>query len=570
MYFLYLKVNWTHKFPLIANIVLATALLVPVNTYVFAKEVFAKEQMHEVTVDSGILVGRKLDNGTMGYLGIPYAAPPIGNLRWRPPQPPPKWSEPKQTFSYSPSCPQPDMSKIALSAYKDSSEDCLYLNVWHPRLGPINKPHPVMVWIHGGGYTVGSASDDFYNGRDLALSGDVVVVTFNYRLGPFGFLAHPALSQESEHKVSGNYGLLDQIQALQWIHSNISAFGGDPNNITVFGESAGSRSITNLMIAPPAKGLFHKAILQSSTAYRPMYHLREKWYGRDSMETVGIKLAKELDIQHKSGENNEKEILEKLRQFTTTEIMTAAKPSLPGMLEGKNKKQNGYVFEPAVDGWLLPGSPSDLFDAGEQIKIPVLAGSNADEGSLFARKIKFLNARRARRIIEAVFPENAEEILRLYPFDDRHQARKALNHISRDMNSTSPMRNIVSNVNKINSDSWLYYFSYVRSDRLGQVLGAWHGSEIRFIFNSLDRGRTVVTDEDRALATIMSKYWVNFAKTGNPNSDDLPNWPKYTNAEESFLEIGSVIKAGKELHRDKINLFSRLEVNRRKSRGVLK
>ncbi len=514
----------------------------------------------KVTIESGIIEGQSLEQNIFSFKGIPYAAPPVGKLRWQPPQPVEPWKNPKSTIAYGATCPQPDMSELIFKSYRAMAEDCLYLNVWTPAIDSSAAKLPVMVWIHGGGFIVGTASDDYYTGQDLAKSG-VVVVTLNYRLGPFGFFAHPLLSQESEHKVSGNYGLLDQIAALQWVQKNIKSFGGDAENITLFGESAGGRSIASLMVSPLSKGLFHKAILQSSTVFRPMYHLTESWYGRPSMENVGLQLAAALDA------DKEKDVLAALRQLSVDEIMKEAKPTLPGMLEGKNKKQDGIAFEPAVDGWVLPGSPSDLFDAGKQHPIPIIAGSNADEGSLFARKISFLTARRARKIIEEVFAEDAPQILKLYPFDDRDAARTALNRIAGDMNSAAPMDKTVSDMTRINSPAWLYYYTHVREDELGQKLGAWHGSEIRMVFNSLDRGKAKITDADRKVAATISQYWLNFAKTGNPNGSGLPDWPQYKINEAKYLEIAAEPRVGNHLRQDKVDFFAALELKRRQARS---
>lgn len=240
-------------------------------------------------VSGTILGGQK---GVHVFKGIPFAAPPVADLRWKPPQPVKAWEGVRACTEFGPACPQPKVPIISTDITQ-LSEDCLHLNVWTPakRSG---TGRPVMVWIHGGGFGIGATCQTWFNGESLARQG-VVIVTINYRLGPFGFLAHPLLSQESEQRVSGNYGLLDQIAALQWVKRNIAAFGGDPNCVTIFGESAGAASVCHLLVAPLAKGLFHRAIAESGGARAPIRHLREKWYGKEPMEAVGSYVAKELE-----------------------------------------------------------------------------------------------------------------------------------------------------------------------------------------------------------------------------------------------------------------------------------
>jgi len=514
----------------------------------------------EVKIDSGQIVGHVLANGSAEFRGIPYAAPPLGQLRWTPPQPPAQWGGVRAAHKYAPACLHPRDTPAMFERFETEDEDCLYLNVWTPSPVRPGAKLPVMAWIHGGAFMTGTASDEYLFGGDLAQS-NVVVVNFNYRLGPFGFLAHPALSAESPQKVSGNYGLLDQIAALRWIQRNIAAFGGDPGNVTLFGESAGGRSVATLMVSPLAKGLFHKAIMQSSSLYRPMYSLTESWYGRPSMEDEGRKVVKNLGLA------DDKDVLAALRAAPADEIMKAAVPELPGMLEGANAERKGIPWEPAADGWVLPGSPSDLWDAGRQVKIPVLAGSNADEGSLFMSRIMFLNTSRAQKLVQLGFPEDAPELLQLYPFNDSDQARDQLNKLAGDMNSAAPMRNIVRRVAQAGEPSWLYYYTYVRDDWMGRKLGAWHGAEIRFVFNSLDRGKGRVNDADRELARIMSGYWVNFARTGNPNGPELPQWPRFTLATEAYQILGKKVESATRLREPQLDFFSQYERERRSARS---
>ena len=403
---------------------------------------------------------------------------------------------------------------------------------------------------------IGSASDDIYDGRNLAEKG-VVVVTTNYRIGPFGFFAHPLLSKESPHNVSGNYGLLDQIAALKWIRDNIAVFGGDPNRIAIFGESAGGRSVAHLMVSPLAKGLFHRGIMQSSTVYRPLHHLRESWYGRPAMEAVGKSISRKLGCEFAS------DPIKALRSKNAQEILDASEPTLAGI---SLEKPKGNIFEPIVDGWVIPGDPSDLFDAGMQHDVPVISGSNADEGSLFVRKIRYLNEWTYGRIISTAFPDFENEVIGRYPYRNKNQAKEALNKISGNMTCTCPMRRIARNMEKVGSKVWLYYFTYVRSDVMGRKFGAWHGSEIRFVFDSLDRGRTRVVDKDREMANIVSKLWVQFAATGNPNIPGFIEWPSYNSKTESYLELGEPVKVQHEQKENVCDIFEKIEETRRRNR----
>ena len=509
-----------------------------------------------VKLQAGPVSGTAAENGVFVYKGIPYASPPVDNLRWKPPLPVTSWEKTKKCLSYGPACPQPKVSWIFSRKYKQVSEDCLYLNIWTPLKPNQSGKLPVMVWIHGGAFMTGSASDDFYDAQGLAKQ-DVVVVTFNYRLGPLGFLAHPLLSKESEYNVSGNYGLLDQIEVLKWVRGNISAFGGDPSRVTIFGESAGGRSVAHLMVSPLSQGLFHGAIMQSSSVYRPIQHLRESWYNRSSMEDIGKKVARELDADTKS------DPLAFLRSKNAKEIIVAAKAKLAGM---KANEKKGSPYEPIVDGWVIPDDPSDLFDAGRQHKVPVIVGTNADESTLFTNSMRLMRARKLRKLLRDTFPDFTNEILNLYSMDDKKSAFSAMNQILNDMNCNSPMRNIARNMVNIGPKAWRYHFTRVRTDFMGKKFGAWHGSEIRFIFNSLDKAFGKPEAIDNKLSEIMSSYWVHFAKTGTPNKPGLPQWPIYNVDQDPYIELGDQIKIKYQLNRVSTDLFQKIEATRRDSR----
>ncbi|CAA0102478.1 Fumonisin B1 esterase [Halioglobus japonicus] len=513
-----------------------------------------------VTIAAGAINGTQLSTGVLAFKGIPYATAPVGELRWKPPQQPKPWTGVKSTQRFGPPCPQPADSRSPLFDADTASEDCLYLNIWTPAKKAGDKL-PVMVWIHGGGFISDTASQDFYSGERLALK-DVVVVNFNYRIGPLGFLAHPLLSKESEHNVSGNYGLLDQIAALKWVKENISAFGGDPDRVTLFGESAGGRSVAHLLVSPLADSLFHGAIMESSSTYRPIQHIREQWYGRPAMEKVGEDIARQL------GSAQAEDPIADMRSKSVEALFDVAKPRLPGMSVSSNDdSDNGYPFEPIADGWVIPDDPGDLFDKHKAHKVPVIVGSNADEGTLFLRKAFFMTTRRARASIDAAYPKYGDKIAAAYELEaDDTEPKQVLNLLSGDMNCAAPMRSIARNMVSSGNTVWLYYFSYVRNDFLGKRLGAWHGSEIRFVMNSLDNGKAKVEPRDRQMAEKISSYWTNFAKTGNPNGPGLPQWPKFSIASGDYLELNETVVAKQNLRKDTIDLVAEIEVERRKNR----
>jgi len=518
-----------------------------------SREMTAETSMTDpLKISGGLISGIAIGSGVHVYKGIPYAAPPVGSLRWKPPQPAKYWDGVRTCASYGPVCPQPNWTNLTGKSYSNASEDCLYLNVWTPAKGA-GEQLPVMVWFHGGAFMVGSASDDLYDGGDLARKG-VVVVTTNYRLGPFGFFAHPLLSRESGRNASGNYGLLDQIAVLEWVRDNIRAFGGDPKRVTIFGESAGGRSVALLMVSPLSKGLFHRAILESRTVYTTIQDLRKSWYGWPSMETVGERITKEL------GTDKANNPLAALRAKKTEEILAASKPALPGLTPALTK---GNPFEPIVDGWVIPDDPSDLFDAGKQHKVPIMAGSNADEATLFFQNMDFNNLRRCKNIIQYAFPKYTDEIFRIYPMNTSKEARVAMNGIFGDMSSTAPIRRTVRRVADIGANAWLYYFTHVRSDERGRELGAYHGSEIRFVFNNLRLGKSPVEAVDRRVADAMSGSWVRFAATGNPNGQGLTEWPSYNKAEEPCLDFGAEIVVKHHLKKASCDLFEKVEADRR-------
>jgi para-nitrobenzyl esterase len=494
---------------------------------------------------SGVLVGENKD--VRAYKGIPYAAPPVGNLRWRPPQSPPTWQGVRQATEYGPSCPQPDILERAYGIKTGpTSEDCLYLNVWTPaRSG--NQRLPVMVWIHGGGYIAGSGSSQVYDGQELARHG-VVVVTINYRLGPFGFLAHPLLSKESEHGVSGNYGLLDQIAALFWVKRNIAAFGGDPNNVTIFGESAGAGSVCYLMVSPLAKGLFHRAIAQSGSAFGQNRHLRQTWYGLEPAEKLGERFAERLGCWG----------LAQMRAKSAEEVL--AKSST----EGNFFFGRGDRFGPIVDGWVVPDDPATIFEAGKQHKVPLIVGSNADEGTIFTATVPQMGLEQYRTILKTLYGDHADQVFALYRADGDDQVRKALSRLVGDSAFIANAR-YFARVHSRASKVFLYHFTRVRPDPRGRALGAFHGSEIAYAFGNV-RALGAADEKDSALAQTMSAYWAGFARTGDPNGKGLPEWPAYDPNTDRYIELGDVVGAKSGLRKEACDLFEKISAERRAKR----
>ena len=475
-----------------------------------------------IAIESGLITGIYADEkeDIRVFKGIPYAAPPVGQLRWKPPRPAQPWQGARACDRFAPACPQPD--SLTGQSVGRQDEDCLYLNVWTPAEGAEAK-RPAMVWIHGGGCTTGAGSMPLYDGGNFARQG-VVLVTINYRLGPLGFLAHPLLSKESENDVSGNYGFLDQIAALQWVQRNIAAFGGDPDCVTIFGESAGSASVARLMVSPLARGLFHRAIAQSGGARGNNCHLRQASHGLEPMEKLGQRIAEKL------GCAQARDPLGALRSKTPEEILAASEPAQG--LFGKGNKF-GWV----VDGWALPDDPAALFDQGRQWPVAFLAGFNADEWTIFQRNLPVKGALGYSWMVRGVFGDSAPQALELFPVEG-NDVQAALNRLVTLMAFGEPARAMARAMEKAGAPAYLYYFTRVTAAGRALGLGAFHGQEIPFVFGTLPPRRSY-SGEDRDLSRIMQAYWVNFAKTGNPNGPGLPEWPAHAKATDACLELGN-------------------------------
>lgn len=437
------------------------------------------------------------------FKGMPFAIPPVGNKRWKPAEPAPGWQAVRLATRFSPSCSQPIYPEGSFFSRPSAptSEDCLYLNVWSAASG--DEKLPVMVWIHGGGLTRGSGSTSAYDGTQLARKG-VVVVTINYRLGIFGYFTHPELSQESPHNASGNYGTSDQVMALRWVRDNIGAFGGDPDNVTIFGESAGSFSVHHMMSTPLAAGLFHRAIGESGTSFRPMLELKT---GKITAEGNGVKFASAMKAGY----------LAELRKMTAGEV-----------LEGSQS----HRFSPVLDGWIFPDQIYNIFRDGKYNSVPLMVGFNAEEGTTLGvlsrlpedQQSYTSNARQR-------YGELADEYLALYPASDLR--RSSLNAF-RDSFATWGMQTWAMMMANTSTDAYLYYFSHWPS---GKELGAYHAAEIVYVFNNVTRLRADAPANDVALSELMSDYWVAFAEQGNPNAKGLPKWRPYKEKSRRYMEF---------------------------------
>ena len=479
-----------------------------------------------VAVREGRLRGLRQGQGAV-FKGVPYAAPPVGPLRWRAPRPVQAWQGVRDALAFGPDFPQVPSPR---NRAPHQGEDCLYLNVWTPTLDAGAKL-PVLFWIHGGGFTAGSGSDLRSDGERLAKEG-AVVVALNYRSGLFGFLAHPSLARESEHGVSGNYGLLDQLAALDWVRANVAAFGGDPQRVTAFGVSAGSASISLLLASPQAQGAFDRAILHSPGAARPLASLQDA-------QQAGLKLGTDLAA---------------LRALSATEVLARTSllsPAVRGLTTPR-------VLRPIRDGWLLPEDERPAFQAGRIHAMPLVVGSNLDEGTSLTRTWPVDTLAAYREQVQSNFGPAAVEAAALYPAHADGEARPAVAAMFADTQFNYGTRLLAQSMAKRGPRTFKYLFTRRRPH---QADGPHHGEEVAHAFGNVAAaapGETADFDaRDEALSQAMRRYWVNFAAAGDPNGAGLPKWEAYRPAEDNHLVLGDGIEAGAGWRREQLDFLER-------------
>ena len=465
-----------------------------------------------VPTETGLVNGYYHENtGVTIFKGIPYAAPPTGELRWKPPQPAAAWKGVRECIAFSASPMQNKPVSFLMIGpefvvpQEPLSEDCLYLNIWTGAKSP-NEKRPVLVWIYGGGFITGGAAAPGYSGEALAAQG-IIFVSFNYRLGIFGFLAHPALTAESDHHSSGNYALMDMLAALDWIKKNISAFGGDPDRITIAGQSAGSASVNCLLASPIAKGKFRAAIGESGSLVleNPILHMRSL----SNAESEGVKIAERLNAKD----------LDALRHIPAEELQ---------------KKASGF-YAPVVDGWIMPASVSEVYQKGGQIHVPLLTGWNGDEGLIFGISSKENFARQARD-----FGKDSNLFKKYFPSATDEESIRSQIALAVDKTIGLSQYTWALEQNKDgNAKTFLYQFTRKPPAEGDQKkFGAYHTAEIGYALHNLDSIRRKWEPVDRQLEKQISAYWVQFVKTGNPNRDGLPDWGAFSNAHPTAINFG--------------------------------
>jgi para-nitrobenzyl esterase len=484
-----------------------------------------------VVTEAGRLVGGRDANATV-FRGIPYAQPPVGALRWRPPQPPAKWAGERDAGRFGPACPQsPDSPVMMVGRVGASSEDCLTLNLWKPASASSDRKLPVMVWIHGGGFFTGSGGEAQFDGAPFVARG-VILVTINYRLGRLGFFAHPALDGEDAKALHGGYGLMDIMAALGWVKANVASFGGDPGNVTIFGESAGGISVLALMASPLAHGLFQKAIVESGAFPRPTPSI-------SAVEKLGGEFAKANGVDGPGA-------AEALRALPV-ETVAPSKPVSPDELS-----RIQAMAAPMIDGELLTRDIFTTFAQRRQAKLPLLIGSNSLEALVWL----FLPGGKMGTV--SIMPADPANVLgALGPDRDRVTAEyvarfggdmaKAVPAIATDMTVTAATDFIADQAAASGQPVFRYRFETVPTPLRGLTAGAPHGAEIPYVFGVLDRLRNVgsqTTVDDRALSATVIDYWTSFAKTGDPNGPGRPNWPKRdaSGALLAFTDAGPVAR----------------------------
>ena len=476
----------------------------------------AAATVDEVRIESGELKGA-IAGGVVAFKGIPYAAPPTGQNRWRAPQPVAPWKGVRSAGDYASDCMQLPFPSDAAPLGTKPAEDCLYLNVWAPVQRPSGKL-PVMVWIYGGGFVNGGSSPAVYEGTHFAESG-VLLVSFNYRVGRFGFFAFPALTKEDPNALLGNYCFLDQIAALKWVRKNIAKFGGDPGNVTLFGESAGGMSVLTMMTTPLAQGLFEKAIIESGggrTGIGPMRRVHESGPNLPSGEAVGVAFAEKAGVK-----GEDAAALAALRELPAERVCDRLNMASMG---------NSTYAGPMIDGKIVAESSEQALLAGHAMKIPVIVGANSsDIGFSFAKNMDELFT---------PFGGNKEKAEAVYDPEKSGEFRKIGMLVAADRMMIEPARFVAQTVAATGQPTYEYRFSYVAESMRKQWKGAPHATEIPFVFDTVAARYTKdLAPADEATAKAALAYWVAFAKTGNPDGEGRPHWPAYSAGDDQLMNF---------------------------------
>jgi para-nitrobenzyl esterase len=525
------QMNTTHRSRFLTLVILLATLL--------TAGAFAQERIKLI---NGTIEGTLEASGVRSFKGIPFAAPPGGALRWQPPQPATNWQGVRKADRFGPRCMQRNIFGDMNFRANGMGEDCLSLNVWTPAKQRGEKL-PVLVYFYGGGFMAGDGSEPRYDGESMARKG-IVALTVNYRLGVFGFMAHPELTKESSHRASGNYGLLDQHAALKWVQQNIAAFGGDPQRVTIAGESAGSISVSAQMASPLSKGLIAGAIGESGSIMGALSAVP-----LTEGEQNGVKFAAAIG----------KDSLAALRAMPAEQLLEAtAKPGLPR-------------FSPVVDGWFFPKSPFEIFAAGEQARVPLLAGVNSEESGYFGilgrEKPTVENYRKA---LERLYPGKSDEVFKLYPATNETEVMDAAQALASDRFISYSTWKWTDLATKTGGKP-TYYYLYARprppmrpemgdaqAGLAGGVVrgqqaaanprpparGAVHSAEIEYAMGNLDSNKVYAwTPDDYKVSRLMQEYFASFIRTGNPNGKGLPNWPKFSENQRLIIDVNTRAEA---------------------------
>ncbi len=494
-----------------------------------------------VKIETGLLEGVLNSDGSVRiFKGVPFAAPPTGDHRWRAPEPAEPWSGVRKADEFGSACAQNKVFGDIVPRGKPMSEDCLSLVIWMPAK-PASDRLPVYLWFYGGGFAAGSSDEPRYDGESFARHG-IVVVNANYRLGVFGYLAHPDLTRESPHHASGNYGLLDQVAALHWVRKNIAAFGGDPNKVTIGGESAGSLSVSALMASPLSRDLFQQAIGESgaffgklnSSGHTPLAEAEKQ--GTEFAESIGAKSLADL------------------RAKSTAELLAAAM-----------KKSGGFAFWPIVDGYFLPSDVPSIFARREQAQVPILAGWNADEIRMSVMLAKEKpDAKNFSDRLRQQFKDKADAAARVYPASTDEEALRSAGDLASDLfivYGTWKWIDVQANTGKP-----VYRYQFDKAVPIPEAakatglktFGAPHAAELEYVFRMLDSKKADWQPEDYKVAETMNAYWANFIKTGDPNGPGLAEWPSFTKTRE-VMHIDTSSRAQPEQHRDRYEFLETVE-----------